>query len=52
MSTGNFFKDFNFHSDFVAVTYNQWQKDQVKRKPYNMVARLKMRSGIKYRKVR
>ena len=38
-----FFKDFDFKSDFVAVSYSEWQLQEGKQKPYNLVNRLKKR---------
>ena len=38
-----FFKDFDFKSDFVAVSYSEWQLQESKQKPFNLVNRLKRR---------
>jgi hypothetical protein len=39
--TGQFLKGLDFKSDFVAMSYREWQLQQVKQKPFNVVKRLK-----------
>ncbi len=38
-----FFKGFDFKSDFVALSYREWQLEEAKKKPYRLVQRLKRR---------
>ena len=40
-----FMNSLRFPEDFVAVTYNEWQQQEHKKKPSRLVDRLKKRSS-------